>query len=711
MGFPELCRFVTREYREAEGGWGTVLVDEAFALVAQAEASGETRRIVDALQLLAENLLIHGRNDEAVLHLERAMGLAVGIDAPRQRLDGLRMALGVAELRRGETSHCIESHNADSCLFPIAGGGVWADPGAAESALGCFLEVLDGSPRDRPARWLANLAAMAAGTWPDAVPEELRLPEELVTAEGELPRFPDVAPALGLATDDCAGGAILDDFDNDGFLDVVTSSVYPCEPLHYFRSRGDGTFELRVEEAGLAEQLGGLNCLQADYDGDGWLDVLVLRGAWMGRYFGRQRRSLLRNDGRGGFVDVTQAAGLKGAFPTQAAAWADYDLDGDLDLYVGNEAFPRELYRNRGDGTFEEVAAAAGVDGGRAFTKGVAWGDYDDDGDPDLFVSNWEEDFFYRNEGDGTFREIGEQLGVARHGLSGDFSAGARVVPGGGTGENASFAAWFFDYDNDGGLDLYVGGYNATLDSVVADYLGLPVNDPRRLRLFHNDRRGGFENRAAALGVGRVLLPMGANYGDVDNDGWLDFYLGTGQPRYEYLVPNVLYHNQEGRSFADVSVATGMGHLQKGHGVAFGDIDNDGDQDIFAQMGGFYPADAFRDALFLNPGTPHRWVTLVLRGSKANTRAVGARIEVRVVTPSGERSLHLVAGSGGSFGASSLQQEVGLGDALGIARVTVRWPAGAAQVFEDLPLDCTVELSEGETGFRVLERPRLSLGQ
>ncbi len=228
MSLPELCEFVTREYREAEGGWGTVLLDEAFVRLTEAKASGETRRIVDALQLLSENLLIHGRNDEAVEHLERAMSLAVGIDAPRKRLDGLRMALGIAELRRGETSHCIDSHNADSCLFPIAGGGVWANPSAAEAALSCFLEVLEGSPDDRPARWLLNLAAMAAGTWPDAVPEELRLPDELVSAEGELPRFPDVAGKLGLATDDCAGGAIIDDFDNDGFLDLVTSSATPA---------------------------------------------------------------------------------------------------------------------------------------------------------------------------------------------------------------------------------------------------------------------------------------------------------------------------------------------------------------------------------------------------------------------------------------------------------------------------------------------------
>ena len=205
---------------------------------------------------------------------------------------------------------------------------------------------------------------------------------------------------------------------------------------------------------------------------------------------------------------------------------------------------------------------------------------------------------------------------------------------------------------------------------------------------------------------------MGANFGDVDNDGWLDFYLGTGQPRLRVPAAQrpLPQRRRPAASSTSPPFAAGFGHLQKGHGVAFGDLDNDGDQDLFAQMGGFYPADAFQDALFLNPGSGHRWVTLVLAGAGQNTRAVGARIEVAVERTDGSpRSIHRLAGSGGSFGASSLQQEIGLGDAARIVSVTVDWPGGERQVFADVPLESVVELTEGG-GARVLERAVLAIG-
>jgi len=712
MSFAELCEWLTREY-VGYGTWGTVALDNAVAELEEARAGGDPLAIAGALQGLAEILLIHGRNAEAVERLEQAMSALAEAGAGQERLDDLTMALGIAHMRLGEADHCIAMHNPESCLFPLSRGGVWADPSGAVAAAAYFEQYLGSRPESPSARWLLNLAHMAAGTWPEGVPAEWRLPQRVVTAAGTVGRFREVAGSLGLATFDGAGGAILDDFDGDGLLDLVTSSIFPCEPLRYYRNDGAGGFEERTEEAGLSGQLGGLNCLQADYDGDGWLDVLVLRGAWMGAQYGRQRNSLLRNDGQGHFEDVTVAAGLDSAFPTQAGAWADYDLDGDLDLYIGNELFPNELYRNEGDGTFTEVAGPAGVSGGRAFTKGVAFGDSDNDGDPDLYVSNWNLNFFYRNEGDGTFTEIGKELGVDSHGLSGDAIADAAIVMGDGSNpdDEATFATWFFDYDNDGWLDLYVSGYSANLENIAGDYMGEELRDPRRLRIYHNDGHGGFENRAAALGADDIRLPMGANFGDVDNDGWLDFYLGTGQPRFEYLLPNVLYHNVGGQAFVDATIAAGLGHLQKGHGVAFGDLDNDGDQDLFAQMGGFYPSDAFRDALFLNPGNGNHWVTLVLRGARANTRAVGARVEVAVETPAGPRSMYLVAGSGGSFGASSLQQEVGLADATSIARVVIDWPAGQRQVFTGLPLDRFVELVEGRDGFRLLERSVLRFAE
>ena len=238
---------------------------------------------------------------------------------------------------------------------------------------------------------------------------------------------------------------MTDDFDGDGWLDAVVTTSDVHEQIRYFHNNGNGTFSERTKEAGLEGLVGGLNVMQADYDNDGDLDVFVLRGAWLSAG-GKQPSSLLRNEGGGRFLDVTFAAGIDKLFyPTQTGSWADYDNDGDVDLYVGIEHGdhlfdgPCQLWRNRGDGTFEEVAAAAGVDL-RGFVKGVTWGDYDQDRFPDLYVSVIDgPNPLYRNQGDGTFVDVSESLGVS--------------------GPIDSFPVWFWDFNNDGALDLYAPSY------------------------------------------------------------------------------------------------------------------------------------------------------------------------------------------------------------------------------------------------------------
>src|SRR5205814_1994024 len=179
----------------------------------------------------------------------------------------------------------------------------------------------------------------------------------------------------------------------------------------------------------------------------------------------------------------------------------------------------------------------------------------------------------------------------------------------------------------------------------------------------------------------RVVPAMGLNFGDLDGDGWLDFYAGTGTPDLGMLVPNRMFRNAEGRVFQDVTTAGDFGHLQKGHAVCFGDVDNDGDEDVFEEMGGAYLADKARSTLFLNPGPARAWLGLELEGVRSNRRAVGARVEVVVDGPRGRRSLFRTVGSGGSFGASPLRLEIGLGDAATVERVEVSWPVtGERQV-------------------------------
>jgi hypothetical protein len=189
---------------------------------------------------------------------------------------------------------------------------------------------------------------------------------------------------------------------------------------------------------------------------------------------------------------------------------------------------------------------------------------------------------------------------------------------------------------------------------------------------------------------------MGLDFGDLDNDGWLDFYLGTGNPEFSSLVPNRMFRNDGGRSFQDVTVAGNFGHLQKGHSVAFGDVDGDGDQDVFEQMGGAYLSDKTYSALYRNPGNRNHWLGLQLQGVRSNRSAVGARIKVTLETSAGLRTLYRTVGSGASFGGSPLRQEIGLGDARRIVGAEVFWPAsGETQKVEGLKLDRRYRVREG----------------
>jgi hypothetical protein len=189
---------------------------------------------------------------------------------------------------------------------------------------------------------------------------------------------------------------------------------------------------------------------------------------------------------------------------------------------------------------------------------------------------------------------------------------------------------------------------------------------------------------------------MGSNFGDLNNDGWLDMYLGTGSPDYKMIIPNKLYLNHGGRRFADVSEAAGMAHLQKGHGVAFADLDADGDQDVFMQMGGAYPVDKYVDALFENPGFGNNFVSIELVGVESNRFGVGSRIRVEVEEDGQTRSIYRWVNSGGSFGCNPLRQQIGVGKATRVRRLDVFWPrSNQRQTFDDLPANCIIRVTEG----------------
>jgi hypothetical protein len=528
---------------------------------------------------------------------------------------------------------------------------------------------------------------MTLGRYPDRVPPADLIPPAAFASTEDVGRFRDVAPQAGLNVFATAAGVIVDDF-GSGRFDVVTSNMDSCTPLHYFGNNGDGTFTERTSAAGLDQQLGGLNLMQTDYNNDGCKDILVLRGGWQTA----QRKSLLRNNCNGTFTDVTVESGMaKPATATQTAVWADINNDGLLDLFVGNEDAPAQLFLNKGNGTFEDIASAAGVDR-VAFTKGVAAADYDNDGFVDFYVSNvGGTNFLYRNNHNNTFTEMAQAAGV----------------PGPGSG----FATWFFDYDNDGWQDLFVTSYFLSLDEAARTYMGLPHN-ATTLQLYKNLKDGSFRDVTAEVGLDKVFMPMGANFGDIDNDGFLDIYLGNGDPSYSSLVPHVLLRNREGKSFVDVTASSGTGELHKGHGIAFADLDNDGDEDIIAEIGGATPGERHALRLFENPGHGNDWIGLKLSGVKTNRAAVGALVKVTVENEGrGSRSIYRSVSSGGSFGASPLEQHIGLGKSARIVDLEIWWPvSNTRQHFANVAKNQVLEIKELASDYRKVERLPVRLG-
>lgn len=657
-------------------------LQEALSLVSTGDQIAAHWRV---LLEIGNNELRLGMIDEAVKSVESSLAIAVEGGVRKRDLNQIRFRLGVANLRRGELANCCHRFTPDSCILPIRGEGIHEETSGSEAAFELFISVLENARARGPlalrAQWLLNIAAMTLGEYPDRVPKEYLISPEVFESDEEIPKFIQEGTERGVGSVNLAGGIAIEDFNGDGWLDLVSSTSDTSGSMHVLLNDKEGGF---IEQPNaLAEQLGGLNLIQADYDNDGDTDIFVLRGAWWSEW-GKHPNSLLRNDGNASFVDVTIEAGLaEDAHPTQTAAWGDYDNDGDLDLYIGNESsdnrLASQLFRNQGDGTFVEVTKAAGVEN-LHYAKGVVWGDFDNDRLLDLYVSNMAApNRLYHNQGDGTFVDVGKEMGVHKP-ISG-------------------FPCWFFDYDNDGRLDIYAGAYGGKgsppdIADVAASYMGRNHGGEKDY-IYRNTTRG-FKSVGPDLGLSRYSLPMGVNFGDIDNDGWLDFYLGTGFPALEALMPNVMYRNRNGIGFSDVTSAGGFGHLQKGHAIAFADFDQDGDQDVFQQMGGAFPKDEFSNALYVNPGTDNHWITIRAVGTKSNRSAIGARIHLVLQEGETERHIHRAVNSGASFGANPFLIEIGLGSADVVKSLEIYWPTSdLTQRFEDVAGDRRYKVVEG----------------
>jgi hypothetical protein len=539
-------------------------------------------------------------------------------------------------------------------------------PGVAAFLLLCSA---CGEPAGTPA---PPAAAPASGTTPSGFVTF----EDATAASGIDFRHVNGATGSKYMVETLGSGLCVFDYDGDGRQDVyfVQSGRLPgYEPAEtprsaLFRNLGGGRFAAVPGAAGAAgPDRYGFGCVAGDVDGDGDRDLYVT-------YYGPS--VLYRNDG-GRFVDVTAGAGVGNPLWGTGAALVDYDGDGDLDLYVANyvgwnleenpycgeerpgyrtvchpknfDSQPDVLYRNRGDGTFENVTSRAGIDDRTGKGLGVTVVDFDDDGDEDIYVANDDTpNFLFRNEGNGTFREIGELAGVA---LSED------GVPQAGMGTDAG------DFDNDGLFDLFVTN------------LAEETNE-----LYRNIGGGLFEHATSRAGLGApslLYLGFGTFFFDPDLDGDLDLFVTNGHiidniALYSDIItfrqPITLYRNV-GDGRAEMASAEAGAPLQRdylGRGAVPFDFDDDGDEDvIMAQNDG--PAVVLRNA-----GEPRRpWVAIALRGVPPNRDAIGARVTLEA---GGRAQIRQVRTGRSYLSQGDARLYFGLGEAPSIDRIVVRWP-------------------------------------
>jgi FG-GAP-like repeat/ASPIC and UnbV len=605
--------------------------------------------------------------------------------------------LAITYLREGELKNCVLNHTSSSCIVPLKAAGFHRDKSGSEKAIEVYKKILIAFPNDYQSIWLLNIAYKTLGVYPAGVPKNYLIPPTKFEYKGTLPSFNEIAMNVGLDINGLSGGNCLEDFNNDGFIDVFMTSYGLTDQCRYFQNKGDGTFIEKTEEAKLTGLYGGLNTVHADYNNDGNVDIFILRGGWL-RKGGNIPNSLLRNNGDGTFSDVTKSAGVLTYHPTQTASFADYDGDGNLDLFVGNESTSdniseSEFYHNNGDGTFEEVSASSGllVNG---FVKGVNWGDINNDNQPDLYVSMMGQD---------------NQLWVNREGKFTNIATTAGV-----TEPKMSFPTWFFDYDNDGYQDIFVCGYDSRRLELVGEDMGLEMmgKAPKGelCKLYHNNGNETFTDVSKSLGLNKIMYTMGSNFGDLDNDGYLDMYCATGSPDYRSISPNRMFRNMSGKSFEEVTMA-GFGHLQKGHGVSWADIDNDGDEDIYTVMGGAFQGDHAFNVLFENPGTTNKWVQIKLKGDKSNRMGIGSVIKVKTTQMDGsKKDFYKTVTTGGSFGSNSLNKTIGLGDTKSIDALEVNWQkkGGKPIVYNTgIALNSSLEINEGEAKPLVLKNKKI----
>jgi hypothetical protein len=493
--------------------------------------------------------------------------------------------------------------------------------------------------------------------------------------------FEDIAPALGIHDLNGNGTVAWGDIDGDGDQDcmVAGSGVF----LRVYRNDGDHFTDITAE-TGLKNVPSGYSLNLIDYDNDGWLDLYLTLNGWSG-----PMPNMLFHNEHGKFVDVSKKSGAADPGSGFVSAWGDLDNDGWLDIVIANgvlkDGSVPQVYRNNRNGTFTNVTKQAGIDEPPQYGAiGLALGDYDKDGRLDILINGRDSapDRLYHNDGNWHFTEVAKKAGIVQPPHNG-------------------FVCFFFDYNNDGWPDILttsLAPWEMVVEALKKGYA--PPNarsvHPDASRLFRNNGNGTFSDVTYESKLYYPTGTMGAGVADIDNDGFVDIYIGTGDPQISRLEPNRFFRNNGDGTFSDLTNFVGFARPgKKGHGVAFVDIDEDGDLDIFAQLGGHYPGDHTYNAFYRNlKGNQNHWLELDLRGVKSNRFGVGAQITVKA----GKLVVYREVKGSEGFGATSpYRQHFGLAQARKIDSVEVRWPSGITQKFEQLEPNHIVAIQEDRT--------------
>ena len=532
-------------------------------------------------------------------------------------------------------------------------------------------------------QWLFHVAVEQTKGPPPPVPRTAVFPVEDVQVDPANPpllAFEDIAPKLGIHHLNGNGTCAWGDIDGDGDLDLIVAGSGTF--IRVYRNDGD-TFTDVTQEVGLAHVPSGYSLNLVDYDNDGWLDLFISLNGWSG-----PMPDMLFHNNHGKFVNVSKQSRLDDPGSGFVSLWGDLDNDGWPDVVIANgvlkDGSVPQIYRNNRDGTFTNVTKAAGLNEPPSYGAiGIALGDYDKDGKLDILINGLggAPNRLYHNDGHWHFTDVTRKAGLVQPAHNG-------------------FVCFFLDYNNDGWPDILTTSL-APWDSVVEGLkkgfapASAKAVHPDASRLFRNNGNGTFSDVTYDARLYYPMGTMGAGVADLDNDGYLDLYFGTGDPQMSRLEPNRFFHNNGNGTFTDLTNFVGFARPgNKGHGVGFVDIDNDGDLDVFAQLGGHYPGDHTYNAFYRNlKGNRNHWLEVDLRGVTSNRFGIGAQLTVKA---GGLLIYREVKGSEGFGATSPYRQHFGLGNRTKIDSLEILWPSGRKQMFTGLDANQIIGVTEDQ---------------